>query len=101
MLTVTHTALDRQEFESWVKTANPGEVCLYHTGLLMADRIDGLEALKVNDIANCTNRSWRDGFVDLVQQKPPDGKYQYLAVRSSKPTASQAAAAPVVPAEAA
>lgn len=88
MLTVTHKAVDEGGFAAWVKTASPGQACLYHDGDLASDRLhDGgkslqtLKAMKVDALAAAANKAWADGLVHLVQTRIEANHYEYIAVR--------------------
>lgn len=104
MLTVTHKAVDEGGFAAWVKTASPGQACLYHDGDLASDRIhdggkslQGLKAMKVDALAAVANKAWADGLVHLVQTRIGPSHYEYIAVRrhSKSEQTSQPASAMV------
>ena len=91
MLTVTHKAVDEGDFVAWVKTASPGQSCLYHDGDLASNRLhEGgkslrtLKAMKIDVLAKAAHRASADGLVYLVQQRIEASRYEYVAVRSSK-----------------
>jgi hypothetical protein len=91
MLTVTHKALDIGGFEAWVKTAKPGQVCLYHTGMLANDRVENnLASLRVHSLASVATDSAKKGLVNLVQRRLGAENYEYLAVRTAKPFGNKA-----------
>jgi|SRR5690348_10708592 len=86
MLKVTHKASDKVEFESWVKMANKGDACLYHEGVLANDRAEGgLKSLRINGLALEATKHANDGIVNLLQKRIKSERYQYIAVRTSKP----------------
>lgn len=102
MLTITHRALDDGGFEAWVKTAKPGAVCLYHTGVLANDRVEGsLAALRVHRLAETVTYWTQKGLVNMVQRRLGAERYEYLAARTSKPYETKAPSPQPTPALAA
>lgn len=84
-----------QNFYHWLSTASPGAVCVYHRGLLMADRQwwfdSGNKSFghwgrdeKVDNLAKAVWTAYRLGDVYLLQRKLGEGDYEYLAIRSRK-----------------
>ena len=67
------------EFDRWLRLAVPGDRVVYHTGLLMKDRLEDeeLDLLAV--------RVWwegrRGGLVELVQRRIGAGQCEYVAVK--------------------
>lgn len=76
----TVTVRTRGAFLRALLTLKPGDRIIYHTGMLIRDRI------KHNTISQCAKAAWRsylDGQVTLVQRKIDwvHGAYEYLAVK--------------------
>lgn len=97
MLIVTHKAVDEGGFTAWIKTASPGQACLYHDGDLAIDRLhEGgkslktIKAMKVDTLALAASKAAAAGWVHLVQRRIGANHYQYIAIRASKPIAAPA-----------
>lgn len=59
----------------------PGEVHIYHTGMLAMDRGKTGKGAEVADRAVAAYRAYQSGLVHLVQKRLGPYKYQYMAVR--------------------
>lgn len=96
MVTITHRAIDGGGFEGWVRMAKPGAVCLYHTGSLANDRVEGsLAALRIHNLADTVAHYTRKELVNVIQRRLRPEVYEYLAVRTSKPYEKKPSAQPV------
>ncbi len=82
-------------FYQWLKVAKAGDVCIYHTGLLMADRMKRqwsdngtLQGHKLDrtleDLRKAVLTAAAHKDVLLTQRKISDGLYEYLATRTRR-----------------
>lgn len=62
----------------WSRRAQKGEALLYHTGLLMRDRLTSPD---LDAIAQFFWDIGAKGIVSLVQHKSKEFEYEYLAVK--------------------
>lgn len=67
-----------EQLERWLKVSTPGDRCVYHTGLLMADRqVDGV----LDELAK---RVWWEAVftrrVELVQRRV-GGECEYVMIK--------------------
>lgn len=81
-----------ENFYEWLRTAKPTDVCIYHTGLLMADRMAGFKRKgpyatldrQLEDLRIGVLTAWSLGDVLLTQRRLGEGQYEYLATRTQK-----------------
>lgn len=85
-----------ENFYKWLRQARPGDVCIYHTGLLMFDRYEpqwdsggaGRPSFalrrNVEDMRLAVLTAARLGDVLLTQRRLSPGHYEYLATRTGK-----------------
>ena len=78
--------MTRQEFESRLKAAHPGEKIIYHFGNLMRDRKVGGTFGVVDDVAYAAWKACEEGTVDLVQRRVAHmDVFDYVAVKRKPP----------------
>jgi len=70
-----------EEFETWLRTSDPGDVAIYHIGNLV--RASESRA----HVADLRSRIWvlsELGFLYLTQRRVGHDQFEYLATRSTK-----------------
>jgi hypothetical protein len=77
--------IDENAFDSWLKSASPGEHLVYHVGHLGFDRSGGSELAQsrrqsLNRVANRAIALAECGRLVLTQQRLDDGRMAYLAI---------------------
>lgn len=72
-------------FVAAVAAAKPGERVLYHTGMLMADRVYGRDFMAIHATAREAFDLMEAGVVRLFQTKFGEGRYDYLAEKLAPP----------------
>lgn len=77
------------EIEAWLMNARPGEMAIYHTGRLAADR-DDIKASPTDRIqtimkAAYTGEKAERGEAMLMQVPAPQQGYHYLIMKPSRP----------------
>jgi len=86
-----------EDLERFVSTAAPGETCIYHTGVLANDREhkdnSGITRgdRRLNLLAKFALRWEKEGVLYLLQRRIGVDKYDYIAVRASRPAMAAAA----------
>ena len=78
---------DLRALGAWLKNSDKGDRMIYHTGLLMKDRIisqDGrtMENSALDKMARDIWNAYEMGDVKLVQKKSCEGIYDYIAIRN-------------------
>lgn len=68
-------------FRAWLKTARPGEVCIYHKGLPIPEA--RAESPDIDVIADLALLAYEVRAAHLAQRRGPNGATIYLAIRSS------------------
>jgi hypothetical protein len=96
VMSYTTTINSADNLCQWVRDAVPGQVCLYHSGMLMSDRDHTRwetrpEAKRLHFLALLALRYQNDGLVYLVQRRRDDDSYDYIAMRSDKVAVALAA----------
>jgi ferric-dicitrate binding protein FerR (iron transport regulator) len=76
--------MTRVSFLAEVATARPGDEIIYHTGLLMMDRMFGPEFQNVHAIATAAMEAWKEGRVHLVQKRVARGICAYIAIKRAR-----------------
>ena len=94
-----HVALPSARlFLAWLKRAQPGEVLVYHRGLLAHDRarsdLTEPERRHVARIADAAFEAAERGHVCLVQRRHGPGDFSYLAIKALASEDRQAAPTP-------
>ena len=75
----------------WIASAMVGQAIVYHEGMLLRDRASDVSTLCSKDrnrLHATARRAWiacELGLVHLFSQKISEGRYRYLAMRSSTP----------------
>lgn len=79
------------DFKHWLRNGDRGSNFVYHTGLLMADRVYavplpsgsiGIVAnVPISTLADYVYNAYKSGLVDLAQYKIGEGMYDYIAYR--------------------
>lgn len=77
---MTLSTLTPDTFGKRISHARKGDRVVYHTGLLMYDRLFGHPGAELDAIALAAWRMYEAGAVTLVQRKISDGNYEYMAV---------------------
>lgn len=83
---LTKIALTENEFCDRVTDAVPGEVIVYHVGMLAADRclkvstLPECRRIELNAVANRALKLANDGEVHLVQHRIGPERFAYLAI---------------------
>lgn len=72
------------DIKHWLVFSKPGDKLVYHTGLLVTDRVGRI----IPDVAEYLRYLSDIGKVHLVQKKLKNGVYDYLAVKASRREAS-------------
>jgi hypothetical protein len=73
----------------WIASAMVGQAIVYHEGMLLRDRTSDVSDLNLKDrnrLHAVARRAWiacELGLVHLFSQKISEGRYRYLAMRSS------------------
>lgn len=75
------TPMTRMSFLSALATARKGETVVYHTGLLMMDRLFGPEFQNVHAISTAAMEAWKEKRVHLVQKRISHGVCVYMAIK--------------------
>jgi hypothetical protein len=94
-----HVALpSARRFLAWLERGQPGEVLVYHRGLLAHDRarsdLTETERRQVARIADAAFAAAEEGRVHLVQRRHGPLDFSYLAVRTSRRAGVAPAASP-------
>lgn len=77
------------EFLGWVEQAFAGEACVYHVGLLAADRALSVKGgYLVNQTATLATKLATSGVARLTQRRVAEGHYEYGIVILAKRTAA-------------
>jgi len=69
--------------ETWLRTAEPGEVYLYYVGFLAIDKSKYTDTKRLRTAAKAT-RLAREGKVFLVQRHLGKAKFEYLAIKAKQ-----------------
>ena len=81
--------LTEEYFANWIGDAMVGQSIQYHEGFLLLDRSEsssGLAFKERNRLHSVARRAWiacELGLVHLFSLKVADGRYRYIAIRSS------------------
>ena len=81
-------AITRQQFESWLRQAAPGDRAVYHRGHLAVDRVRGsgrLSGPARRELVAVANRALalaKQGEIHLVQERTEPGTFRYIAVKA-------------------
>lgn len=73
--------MTRMSFLADLATARAGDKIVYHTGLLMMDRLFGPEFQNIHAIATAALDAFKEGRVHLVQKRISRGVCAYIAVK--------------------
>jgi hypothetical protein len=77
--------MNRQVFEARVASAKAGELIIYHTGALMADRMYGIDFMATDNTAHAAFAAFEAGKVHLTQHRIAPHVFAYLAVKRPAP----------------
>ena len=86
---------DEAALLSWLQTAQPGDRVLYHIGHLGSDRLPEFSSLPeaarraLDRLADRVMALVADDALTVAQRRQPDGRMDYLAIKTSPPTASR------------
>jgi hypothetical protein len=78
-------------FRRWLAAAGPGDALQYHEGHLLLDRAEtasqlpAAERLRVHAVANQAWQAAELGLLHLFSRRIDEGRFVYLAIRSSRP----------------
>lgn len=92
--------MDAAAFAAWLGAAHSGSRITYHRGHLVADREHRFDApnaearAALGRLAGQAMRAAERGLVHLVQLRPGDADFSYLAIRTRIPTKRRRAAFP-------
>ena len=73
--------MTRASFLANLATAKPGDKIVYHTGLLMMDRMFGPTFQNVHAIGTAALEAWDENRVHLVQKRIAPGVCAYIAIK--------------------
>ena len=73
--------MTRMSFLADLSTAKAGDKIVYHTGLLMMDRMFGPTFQNVHAIATAALEAWDENRVHLVQKRIAPGVCTYIAIK--------------------
>ena len=73
--------MTRASFLADLATAKPGDKIVYHTGLLMMDRMFGPTFQNVHAIGTAALEAWDENRVHLVQKRIAPGVCAYIAIK--------------------
>jgi hypothetical protein len=83
--------LTEAAFRRWLAAAEPGDALQYHEGHLLLDRAEtasrlpAAERLRVHAVANQSWQAAELGLLHLFSRRIDEGRFVYLAIRSSRP----------------
>ena len=69
--------------DTWMKTAEAGEVYTYYVGFLAADKSSYSDTKRLRMAAKAT-RLAREGKVFLLQRRLDKAKFEYLAIKAKQ-----------------